>query len=214
MEFWNLYVKAGKIRSDQQELKKIVSQKWWFKSFPTLLKFFYLLKERSLMNLEEDLINRKKGQKDFFKIASHPERTIYWLERSCEQQNFLAGRGIKSYFFFQPVPYVPHSKKIMTKKERQLIRGQKMKNEKFVQAFLLVRRLIREKRLSLNLVDMSQIFLNEPREIFVDDCCHLNELGHFLLTREIAKIIRNTYSESKSPGVCRDNFRRLIENLN
>ena len=70
-----------------------------FQSIPVFFKVLYFLKEKSIIDLERKLVHQKEKRKGSFAYISHFERMIYWFERSCEQQNFLASRGVKSYFF-------------------------------------------------------------------------------------------------------------------
>ncbi len=214
---WDIYIKAGKTRVYQKKLKVFMKKNWWFEFIPTSLKIWIFLKEKILFGLEKKFIRQIERNRETYLFESLPflERIIYWLEQSCEQQNFLAKRGVKSYFFFQPSPYVPKSKKELTDHEKQMIKNVKMSWEKYhmqdmIESSLLVRKLIK-KDLSLNIVDMSQIFLDESREIFMDGYCHLNQLGHSLLTREIAKVIKETYFESEKSKLCHDDFRNLVK---
>ncbi len=220
---WDIYIRAAKTRASQRKLKAFLEKDWGFKFVHTFFKILYFLKEKYIVDLEQELISRKRQAKkiNLFGSVTFLERTIYWLERSCEQQNFLAEKGIKAYFFFQPSPYVPRSKKKLTSHEKQMIR--KYKNEvqmvweekhhvqNVIEIFFLVRRIIKKRKLSLNLFDMSQVFLDEPQEVFRDGCCHLNQLGHSLLTQKIAEVIRKTYLEQEKPKLCHDDFRILFE---
>lgn len=220
---WDIYLKAKKTRASQEKLKNYMGKDRWFKFIPTFLKTLYFLKEKYLVWLEKKFIlQTEKGREtDPFKSLSFSERIIYWLEQSCEQQNFLAKRGVKAYFFFQPLPFVPQSKKELTNNEKQMIQDRKYKVQviweskyhvqNMIDAYLTMRKLIKKENLSLNLVDLSQIFLDEPREIFIDGCCHFNKLGHSLLTHEIVKVIKETYSKSEKPKLCHDDFQSLVE---
>ena len=219
---WNIYIKAGKIRMIQKKMKTFMERKNnWFEFIPNFFKILYFFGEKYLVILDKKL-SRQMGQGQkmvFFKPLSFFEKMIYWLERSCEQQNFLAKRGIKSYFFFQPSPYVPRSKKELTDHEKQMIKNFESETwswsqnhmENMKKSFLLIRKLIKKENLSLNMVDLSQVFINESREVFRDGCCHLNLLGRSLLAQEIAKIIKRTYSESEKPKLCHDDFRDLVK---
>ncbi len=214
VENWDIYIKAGKTRICQRKLKVFMEKNWWFELVPTFLKVLYFMKEKYLVSLEQRL-NHQMETTYLFKSPSFLDEIVYWLEHSCEQQNFLAKRGVKSYFFFQPSPYVPQSKRKLSNLEKQMVEdiktdmGVDMKN--VIEAFVLVRKIIKKENLSLNLIDMSQIFLDESREVFVDGCCHLNQLGHTLLTQKIAKGIKKTYSELEKPKLCHDDFRSLVK---
>lgn len=226
LKIWSLYIKAGKIRIYQKKLKTFIEKDQWFKSVQSFFKILYFLSEKSIANLEKKLIHQKNNKKKLlqFKPVTLAEKIIYWLERSCEQQNFLAARGVKAYFFFQPSPHIPQSKKELTDHEKQMIKDYKYEVreiwrkkhlvEDTIKAYLLVRKLIKTENLTFNLVDMSQVFLDESRQVFQDGSCHLNQLGNSLLTQKIAEVVNKTYFESKKPKLCRDNFRGLIEKLN
>ena len=214
MESWDTYVKAGKTRKYQRRLKKFIEESRWLESVTTFFKVLFFLKEKSLVKIEKRLADYQNGGE--FHHVTYIDRMVYWLERSCEQQNFLANRGVKSYFFFQPAHFVPFSKKKLTENEKRMIEDQKKDRDHtsgMTKIFLLVRDLIKNKTLTLNLFDLSQIFLNEPQEVFTDGSCHINNFGNTLLAQKIVEIIKKTYSESEKPKPCRDNFRDLIENL-
>ncbi len=212
VESWDLYVKAGKIRAYQGKLKEFMEKNWWLESISVFFKILYFFKEKSIISLEQKLVHQKEKRKGSFAYISPFEKMIYWFERSCEQQNFLADRGVKSYFFFQPMPFLPESKKLTTREKKMLEDENWMEGHgNKVETYLLVRKTIKKGNLSLNLVDMSQIFLNETREVFSDGYCHLNDLGRSLLTQEIVKVIKKTYSESEKPKPCRDDFRSIVE---
>ena len=221
VENWDLYTKAGKTRVCQRKLKVLLKKNWWFKSIPTFLKILYFLNEKHLSALDQKLALQKGEKKGLFKPVTFLEKAIHWLERSCEQQNFLAEKGVKAYFFFQPAAYVPQSKKKLTDHEKQMVEDFKNKirswgnhMQNMTETFFLVRKLIKKENLSLNLVDMSQIFLDEPRDVFIDGCCHLTQLGHSLLTEKIAKVIKENYSKSEKPKLCHDDFRSLVKRFN
>ena len=38
--------------------------------------------------------------------------------------------------------------------------------------------------------DLAMIFKNEPGTVYIDNCCHLNDLGNSIMAEEIFKVVQ------------------------
>ncbi len=115
--------------------------------------------------------------------------TVALWKRSSQQINNLAVKNNFAYFhFLQPNQYVLNSKQLT---EFELtncyINGEYAYKDAVHIGYSLLRdtgRILQKEGVAFR--DLTQIFHDEKRSTYLDNCCHLNELGNELLADEIS----------------------------
>lgn len=126
---------------------------------------------------------------DLFKdIADVWERSSIQMKVLCE------ANGIKYFHFLQPNQYFPGSKPL-TKEERDKAFDASNVYRKPVEDMYpyLIAAGHKLKQANVNFKDMSMIFNNDERTLYVDTCCHLNEKGYKTMAEEIADSVLAHY---------------------
>jgi hypothetical protein len=107
-----------------------------------------------------------------------------WLVSTRSSYAVASVNGIRYLQVIQPSQYLTGSKVFSKQEEEQIRNDQSMKvvgtgySQVSVDDFGLKRD---------NILDARFIFANTTRPVYIDNCCHLNELGERMLSRAIAK---------------------------
>ncbi len=120
------------------------------------------------------------------------EDLVYYWKNSSIQINHLSKPNKFIYFhFLQPNQYHPGSK-ILSGAEK--IHAYANEPYKYKEAVLfgyplLVKEGENLKKENVNFYDLTMIFKNDNRTLYIDKCCHLNKLGYDCVSKEIARAI-------------------------
>jgi hypothetical protein len=112
-----------------------------------------------------------------------------WRRGSIEMAAICRAYGIDYVHLLQPNQYVPGSK-VLTDAERANAYGDDVVRERVVAAYpglIAAGRALRQA--GVDFVDLTMMFADEPRSIWADTCCHVNELGADLIAERIAAAI-------------------------
>ncbi len=113
-----------------------------------------------------------------------------WARSSLQLASLCRGLGIEYYHFLQPNQYVEGSKP-MLEKERKVALLAASKYGKAAAAgypFLIDKgEWLRQKGVSF--FDLTMMFSDTEKQLYIDNCCHLNTPGYGLVIREIARNI-------------------------
>lgn len=117
-----------------------------------------------------------------------------WARSSLVMNSICEGNGIEYYQFIQPNQYF--SKKNFTARELDEAVNTKLKYARFVQAGYpqLLEKLPSIRSAGVNLFSAVQIFDGEASTVYIDRCCHFNNLGNRLLANYIAEKISEDQS--------------------
>ncbi len=117
------------------------------------------------------------------------ESVTVWKNASIQMARLCAANGIAYYQFIQPNQYFPATKTFSEEEQRTALAkgGYQPPAEKGYPLLVAAGEELREQ--GVPVFDLTTIFRDEPRTIYRDSCCHLNELGNDLLARRIAEII-------------------------
>lgn len=156
----------------------------------------YLLKKIEKKELGEyQLYGPKEGYKDNSEMI---KKSIALWKDSSRQMAYLCNANAVPYFhFLQPNQYFAGTKKL-SPHELQIAYSYSNPYKNAVEQGypLLVEEgkgLLEE---GVNFFDLTTIFKNETRDIYADDCCHVNGLGNEILMDIIAKSVAQ-YFEKK-----------------
>lgn len=119
------------------------------------------------------------------------EQAEFW-SRSSKQIADLSKAAEFDYFhFLQPNQYVNNSKKF-TKEELQIAYEEGSYNYKEAAQIgypFLIEEGSKLQNSNVNFIDLTMMFKNEPRTVYNDKCCHLNQLGYDLIADKITGTI-------------------------
>ena len=123
-------------------------------------------------------------------IASYEKLVEIWSLGSLQMHRLSGASGIRYLHFLQPNQYVPDSKKFNQQERRQALNDRSPYGEHVVKAYSLLRSAgasLRSEGVGFH--DLSMIFSEVSEPIYVDTCCHVNELGNRILGETISKVI-------------------------
>jgi hypothetical protein len=113
-----------------------------------------------------------------------------WARSSLQLHHLCRSKGIEYYHFLQPNQYVEGSKPMSDEETKIAISS----NSKYGMAakegypFLIDRgKWLRDNGVSFT--DLTMIFLHTPKELYIDDCCHLNMVGYSRIVKEIVRTL-------------------------
>ena len=99
-----------------------------------------------------------------------------------------SANGIRAYFFLQPNQWVAGSKPF-SDDETPLLTNYPA-GEEIGARYALLKQKIRELQADgVAAFDLTGLYAKESRTVYVDACCHVNELGNELLAERIADTI-------------------------
>ena len=151
--------------------------------------------ERAVRNRERELSETNRVA-DILRGGPHLEEDALddqvrvWREASVQLQRLAAANGIQYFHALQPNQYVEGSKvltdeelEMAYKPDRELATG-------VVQGYPLLLEASRElEAASVRFLDLTPLFEDVDETIYVDDCCHMNELGNQFIAHAIAQFI-------------------------
>jgi hypothetical protein len=112
----------------------------------------------------------------------------YYRKFTRAQHQLLSANGVHAYFFLQPNQWVEGSKPF-SDDERELFTNYGAAEE-IGARYVLLREKVRELREEgVPSFDLTGIYAEEARTVYVDACCHVNALGNELMADRIADII-------------------------
>jgi len=115
----------------------------------------------------------------------------YWRSSSLQIHHLSKPNRFVYFHFLQPNQYYPGSK-ILSEEEK--IHAYTKEPYKYKDAVLagyplLVQEGESLKKDGVHFFDLTMIFKNDNRTLYIDQCCHLNKLGYDLVAKEMAKQI-------------------------
>lgn len=113
-----------------------------------------------------------------------------WLKYSRLESSLAAKAGIQSFFFLQPSQYSP-SVKIFSESEKAHAFGAGSFAASLYQKMRAMNRQVFPRPKVY--FDLNDAFASETRDVFVDDCCHVNSLGNDLMSNRIAEIVSQNW---------------------
>ena len=122
--------------------------------------------------------------------AMYTEYAEIWARSSLEMELLCAGYGIRYLHFLQPNQYLPGSKTLTAEELAAAYDPEVAATRRVATAFPIFGDRGRDLRAQgVDFVDLTMLFRDEPRSVYVDTCCHLNQLGNQQLAEAIAGAI-------------------------
>jgi len=195
--------KADLIRARREDLRR------WFAGWPVahsafLLTLWDFLDQRQEADLraetlalrqalaQEALTPQQSGPAVHFADddAMYAEYVEVWARASLEMAILCAGYGIEYVHFLQPSQYLPDAKTLTAEERQNAYDPDVADTQRVATAYpMLIERGRDLRRQNVDFVDLTSLFKDEPRSVYGDTCCHLNELGNHRLAEEIGRVI-------------------------
>jgi hypothetical protein len=153
--------------------------------------FYYLLWHSVSKRLNASLYARapvtdEASSKDPFSVAQQREiYAAYYRKYTRAQHQVLSANGVRAYFFLQPNQWVPDTKPFSTE-EKALLTNYPAGQEIGMRYGLLREEIRQLHDEGVRAFDLTGVFAEESRTVYIDACCHVNELGNELLANRIA----------------------------
>jgi len=152
---------------------------------------------RRLIKFQQEEVKRFEETGPFFAYKDiqelYDDAGAVWERGSVLLDQLARENSMEYYHFLQPNQYVKGSK-VLTQEERRQAYSEK---EKISQSAIIGypilikqgRKLLERK---INFFDATMVFAKEKETVYIDECCHYNELGKEVLAAYIMdKIIQN-----------------------
>jgi len=113
-----------------------------------------------------------------------------WARSSLQLHDLCRGRGIEYFHFLQPNQYVPGSKPMTEEERKKALSSVSMYGKAAGEGYpFLIRqgKWLQNKGVSFH--DLTMMFSDNPKLLYIDDCCHLNMPGYGLVVQEITRTI-------------------------
>jgi hypothetical protein len=113
-----------------------------------------------------------------------------WERSSLAMHDLAEGAGLRYYHFLQPNQYLPGSKPLTPEERRLAIESDQRYRPPVEDGYPALR--AAGARLAARGVafhDLTALFADERRTVYLDDCCHFNGLGNDLVAAAIAEAI-------------------------
>jgi hypothetical protein len=115
------------------------------------------------------------------------ETVQLWAESSRQMAHLSRANGIRYFHFLQPNQYVAGSKPMsLVERQRALsVPGYGGLVRHNYPMLIEAGRVLAEEGIAF--ADLTRVFESEQRPVYVDTCCHFNELGYEIMIAEMAK---------------------------
>jgi hypothetical protein len=113
-----------------------------------------------------------------------------WARSSVLMNDIIADQGGRYFHFLQPNQYVSGSKPMSQEEKRFALKTTSPYRRPVEIGYPYLRRMGASlRRAGLWFEDLTGLFADNGEELYIDDCCHLNEQGNAILARAIAGAI-------------------------
>lgn len=139
----------------------------------------------------KDITYAAKGPKARFEELEEglSDMAHFWKSCSLQMHVLCEQRDIEYLHFLQPNQYMPNSKPL-SDEEQERFTHNFVFEEPATKGYPMLVELGRELQVSgVDFFDLTLLFQDQPETIYVDDCCHFNELGQTRLAQRIAEVL-------------------------
>jgi hypothetical protein len=114
-----------------------------------------------------------------------------WANSSLQMANLASSNGASYLHFLQPNQYLPGSKPMGTEERALAFRQDHPYGQSVAKGYPLLRTQGEKlRKQGVGFYDLSMLFAEERAVLYMDDCCHYNELGNQIVGRAIGDAIR------------------------
>ena len=112
----------------------------------------------------------------------HQETVRVWYRSSALLFRLAAAAGADYYHFLQPNQYIPNSKPLSPKEQRDHYLPSALSRTDYANTYPLLQQFGQNlQRQGVHYFDLAQVFHDRPETLYRDSCCHLNRRGYELL---------------------------------
>jgi hypothetical protein len=111
-----------------------------------------------------------------------------WKKHIGLQRQVERTRGVPAYFFLQPNQYLQNSKPLSVE-ERATAINSDVADINHAQISILRRAVQDLATKGVPVFDLTGIFQETPATVYVDACCHMNELGNQIMAQHIVSVL-------------------------
>jgi hypothetical protein len=127
------------------------------------------------------------------------DRADVWVQGSLNMSYLARSHGTAFYHFLQPNQYVPGSKPLNAW-EQSIMHPEQYGEPGIAHAVTAGYPYLQQasKRLleaGISYVDLTQIFAEQPQQLYTDHCCHFNEEGNAIMGNAIADAVLARYPQ-------------------
>jgi hypothetical protein len=120
-----------------------------------------------------------------------------WARTSLQIEYLGRGNHFSYYHFLQPNQYLAGSKKLTAKEAKGGTNDFGQYRENVTLGYPMLRTAgAGLEHDGVLFTDLSAIFVEEDRQIYIDNCCHMNKRGDLAVAEEIASVIREDFAET------------------
>ena len=125
----------------------------------------------------------------------HDDVAAIWANSSLAMHALAVGRGARYYHFLQPNQYIEGSKLLSTLEKEKFV----LKKGSYGNVYKAAHNNITSSGDSLretgvNYTDLTYLFKDTSRTLYIDNCCHLNQDGYSVIAKKISDIISADHS--------------------
>ena len=187
---------AGQIRATRAQLAQLqqttaASPLRHTALYGILYRYQIQQSESRILQLNHDLANQDSARTlerhgppiPFLNIAQlHQEAVRVWYRSSVLLSRLAAAAGADYYHFLQPNQYIPNSKPLSPKEQRERYILNAIPRTDYPNTYPLFQQFGQDlQRQGVHYFDLAQIFNDRPETLYRDVCCHLNQRGNELL---------------------------------
>lgn len=124
-----------------------------------------------------------------------------WARSSLLLSRLAEANGFRYLHFIQPNQYVEGSKPFSEEELALFVRPETDYGTVAPRGYAaLLERVPQLRDAGVPLHDLTRLFADDPRTLYMDECCHFNEAGRLALTRHILGVIAGTIELQRVPG--------------
>ena len=184
--------RIGFLRAEQAELSSLAAGHWLQPSavFGLFLRYAWESRERQIVQLNHDLAAARSA----YSLEQHGPRMVFqdesdlsreaarvWYRGSLLLAEATGLTGAEYYHFLQPSQYIPGSKPLSDRELRRHYQPE-VWGKSYRRAYPRLAQLgAKLQEQPINFFDLTGIFRDRYETLYVDKCCHLNDLGNELL---------------------------------
>ncbi|MEN8199855.1 MAG: hypothetical protein ABFR63_07250 [Thermodesulfobacteriota bacterium] len=126
----------------------------------------------------------------------YQDLTEHWARSSILINNLCRQLGISYYHFLQPNQYVKGSKPMSEKEKGIAFSSSSTYGKSATEGYpYLMARGKKLKEEGIAYHDLTMLFIDVSKELYIDDCCHVNMPGYGMVAKDIARVVKETYPQ-------------------
>ncbi|MBI1387683.1 MAG: hypothetical protein GC154_04480 [bacterium] len=147
----------------------------------------------------ENMTYAAKGPKTPYPdpMAALPAMAAFWKECSLHMNAVCGLHQTRYYHFLQPNQYLEGSKPFSQEEKDHFLNNVVYRQYASAGFPMLVQLGAELQADGVPFYDLTPLFQQTPETVYMDDCCHFNDLGQEILARKIGDVIGSSYPENE-----------------